>query len=179
MPKNTTGGKRAKSMARKNVNGSNKSGGGRLRLPKEEYERVAVVTKMYGNGMFAACLDSGEELMGHIRGKHTGRSKRDNFVRAGAVVLVGLRDWESEAKNCDLLEVYNEAEIDQLAGVIDMSFATGKTNNASVDEIQFVGDDAVDEFWGEDKPEDKQVSKLGNNVASLGINDVEVSFDDI
>lgn len=178
MPKNTTGGKRAKSMARKNVNGSNNKSGGRLRIPKEEYERVAVVTKMYGNGMFAASLDSGEELMGHIRGKHTGRSKRDNFVRAGAVVLVGLRDWESEAKNCDLLEVYNEAEIDQLAGIIDMSFATGNTSNAT-DEIQFVGDNEVDEFWGEDKPEDKQVSKLGNNVASLGINDVEVSFDDI
>ena len=176
MPKNTTGGKRAKSMARKNVNGSNK-GGGRLRVPKEEFERIAVVTKMYGNGMFAACLDTGEELMGHIRGKHTGRSKRDNFVRAGALVLVGLRDWEAEAKHCDLLEVYNEAEIDQLSGIIDISFATGKNNN-TVEEIQFVADDSMNEFWGEEK-EDKQVSKLANNVSSLGINDVEVSLDDI
>ncbi len=172
MPKNTTGGKRAKSMARKNVNGSNK-GGGRLRVPKEEFERIAVVSKMYGNGMFAASLDTGEELMGHIRGKHTGRSKRDNFVRAGAIVLVGLRDWEAEAKHCDLLEVYNESEIDQLAGVIDLSFATGKHNNPGED-IQFVADDAMDECF-----EDKQVSKLGANLSSLMINNVEISFDDI
>jgi len=175
MPKNTTGGKRAKSMARKNVNGSNK-GGGRLRVPKEEYERVAVVTKMYGNGMFAATLDSGEELMGHIRGKHTGRSKRDNFVRPGALVLVGLRDWEAEAKNCDLLEVYNESEIDQLAGVVDISFATGKSNLDSVDDIQFLNDVFGDD---EEEKEDKQITKVSKNIADLGLNTEEVSFDDI
>ena len=175
MPKNTTGGKRAKSMARKNVNGSNK-GGGRLRVPKEEYERVAVVTKMYGNGMFAATLDSGEELRGHIRGKHTGRSKRDNFVRPGALVLVGLRDWEAEAKNCDLLEVYNESEIDQLAGVVDISFATGKSNLDSVDDIQFLNDVFGDD---EEEKEDKQITKVSKNIADLGLNTEEVSFDDI
>ena len=176
MPKNITGGKRAKSMARKNINGSVKNNGGRLRLPKDECERIAVVTKMYGNGMFAAALDTGEELMGHIRGKHTGRSKRDNFVRAGAVVLVGLREWESDAKNCDLLEVYNESEIDQLSGVVDISFAIGMSNIATdADDVKFVADDNE---WVDttEKEEDTQVSKIVN---TLCLGEDTISFDEI
>ena len=176
MPKNITGGKRAKSMARKNINGSAKNNGGRLRLPKDECERIAVVTKMYGNGMFAAALDDGEELMGHIRGKHTGRSKRDNFVRAGAVVLVGLREWESDAKNCDLLEVYNESEIDQLAGVVDISFAMSNIATATdADDVKFVTDDN-DAWIGTTETEDKQVS---NTVGALCLDEDIISFDEI
>jgi initiation factor 1A len=173
MPKNITGGKRAKSMARKNINGSTKNPAGRLRVPKEECERIAVVTKMYGNGMFAAALAEGEDLMGHIRGRHTGRSKRDNFVRVGAIVLVGLREWESEAKNCDLLEVYNESEIDQLSGLVDISFAVGKSSY-DTDDVRFVAEvDADDE---DNEENNKQVSKL---VGALSIDETKISFDDI
>jgi initiation factor 1A len=171
MPKNITGGKRAKSMARKNINGSTKNTSGRLRVPKEECERIAVVTKMYGNGMFAAALSEGEDLMGHIRGKHTGRSKRDNFVRVGAIVLVGLREWESEAKNCDLLEVYHESEIDQLSGIVDISFAVGKSNY-DTDDVRFVAEVDTEE----DDNEEKQVSKL---VGALSIGETKISFDEI
>ncbi len=171
MPKNTTGGKRAKSMARKRQGGGE---GGRLRLPESEFERVAVVSKMLGNGMFRAKIDSGEELLGHIRGKYTGRSKRDNFVSCGSIILVGLRDWEAELKNCDLLEVYADTEMSTLAGIIDLSFANGSAGMATrADDVVFVTStvDAEDEDEVETSTNGKELSVMVNNV--------KISVDDI
>ena len=60
----------------------------------------------------------GVPMLLHIRNKFRGRSKRDNTIRPGSVVLIGERTFESarEGKlaNCDLLEVYNDAEVKRL-----------------------------------------------------------------
>jgi hypothetical protein len=110
MVKNTTGGSKSKKMANKHVNAPKTD---KLRLALEDGEIYAIVTKNFGNGVQVITIKN-ETLFCHIRGRFTGRSRRDNTLAVGSWVLVGLRDWESTKKNCDLLEVYSAHEVDRL-----------------------------------------------------------------
>jgi initiation factor 1A len=112
MVKNTTGGNKSKGFARKEMIASNSH---KLRLSECENEKYAHITKMFGNGMCQALCDDSKERTCIIRGKFRGgKGKRNSFVVVGTIVLVGLRDWESDSDKCDLLEVYNQNEVDQL-----------------------------------------------------------------
>ena len=117
MVKNTKGGNKSKCMARKHLAGAKETRA--LRLSESELEKYGVVTRVLGNGMFYVVTDIASEkqphLLGHIRNKFRGRSKRDNTITLGSVVLIGLRDWECpNYKECDLLEVYESNEVRQL-----------------------------------------------------------------
>jgi initiation factor 1A len=129
MVKNTFGGNKSKGFARKHNNGGNKNN--ILRVSQAEGEIYAIVTKMCGNGMFECyCIDEVMRL-GQIRGKFTGKGKRDNIVNNGTWVLIGVREWDIKKEEesmgrktclskdeklpkCDLLEVYNDKEKEQL-----------------------------------------------------------------
>ena len=129
MVKNTFGGNKSKGFARKHNNGGNKNN--ILRVSQDEGEIYAIVTKMCGNGMFECyCIDEVMRL-GQIRGKFTGKGKRDNIVNNGTWVLIGVREWDIKKEEesmgrktclskdeklpkCDLLEVYNDKEKEQL-----------------------------------------------------------------
>jgi len=129
MVKNTFGGNKSKGFARKHNNGGNKNN--ILRVSHAEGEIYAIVTKMCGNGMFECyCIDEVMRL-GQIRGKFTGKGKRDNIVNNGTWVLIGVREWDIKKEEesmsrktclskdeklpkCDLLEVYNDKEKEQL-----------------------------------------------------------------
>jgi initiation factor 1A len=115
MVRNKVGGNKSKKMGRKYLNAPQSR---TLRMSKEDAEMYAVVDTMYGNGMCnVVCLDSKERLC-IIRRKFKGRGKRDNMISLGSWVLVGLRDWEvireGKKPKCDLLEVYNDNEKEQL-----------------------------------------------------------------
>ena len=117
MVKNTKGGNKSKGMARKYLAGAKETRA--LRLADCPLEKYGVVTRVLGNGMFYVVTDVASEkqphLLGHIRNKFRGRSKRDNTIILGSVVLVGLREWETpNYKECDLLEVYETNEVRQL-----------------------------------------------------------------
>ena len=120
MVKNTTGGSGHKSQARKLVS-SGKSN--HIRLSENEFERYAYVTKMLGNGMCYVLTDSGATLTCHIRGKFRSRNKKNNMVTPMSLLLVGIRDWESEQKNCDMLELYDAEDVRQLRAnpAVDLS----------------------------------------------------------
>lgn len=115
MVKNTTGGSRAKGLARKNEGASRDF---RLRVAQEEGEHYAIVRKIFGGTRCEVFCDDATSRQGIIRGKFTGRNKRNNVIQAGTIVLVGLRDWvtqkEGKMEECDLLEVYSALEVDQL-----------------------------------------------------------------
>lgn len=117
MVKNTKGGNKSKGVARKHIIGAKEQRA--LRLSTCDLEKYGVVIKVLGNGMFyvvtdLAC-DKQPQLLGHIRNKFRGRSKRDNNITLGSVVLVGLREWEDpNYKECDLLEVYDPNEVRQM-----------------------------------------------------------------
>jgi len=119
MVKNNTGGNRAKSFARKNEGSARAVE--RLRLSECDEEVYACVTKLYGNTCSIITID-GHPLLGHIRKKFSGRGKRTSIITSGSVVLVGLRHWEKEAKNCDILEVYSANEVEQLKNIPKIRF---------------------------------------------------------
>ena len=113
---NEKGGCKGKKVARKHLT----KGKNELRLSHSSNEKYAIVKKLLGNTCDVIC-DDGKERRCMIRGKFTGRNKRDNMIDSGVYILVGLREWVNEGaggqKNlnyCDLLEVYNSSERDIL-----------------------------------------------------------------
>jgi initiation factor 1A len=121
MVRNTHGGNKSKGMARKN---SQNTSSAQLRLPTDhdDFEQIASVTKMLGNGMFYANIADGSQLLCHIRNKFKGRSRRNNDVSVGKLVLIGLRTWENPRKNADLLFVYDDTDLSHIALKFDLSF---------------------------------------------------------
>ena len=102
MVKNTHGGNSHKKFARKDVTVKKNN---RLRESENDCEIYSIATKMLGNGMFKSVGVDGVERIVHIRGKFSGKGKRDNFVTTGSWVLVGLHEWEKSddvaaKKNC-------------------------------------------------------------------------------
>jgi translation initiation factor IF-1 len=116
MVKNICGGKGSKGLARKNEGGG---GGGRLRTSANAMEVYAVVSQALGNGMFYVRTITGlRNILMRVRGKFAGKNKRNNLVSIGSYVLVGLRDYEApHYKNTDLLELYSDSEVKQLAAL--------------------------------------------------------------
>ena len=110
MVRNTTGGSKTKSQARKTFVKSSDIRPS-TRTPQNEFERIATVTKLLGNGMCYVSISSfSDPLICHIRGKFRGRSKKHNIVNIGSTVLVGLRDWETpHFKNSDLLDILSSS----------------------------------------------------------------------
>jgi hypothetical protein len=49
-----------------------------------------------------------------MRGKFTGKNRRQNNIVVGSWILIGLREWEKEQKNCDLLAVYDRDDKNEL-----------------------------------------------------------------
>lgn len=136
MVKNTTGGNRSKGFARKHNNGNKDN---ILRIAEEEGEIYAIVVKMCGNGMFECYCIDGITRLGQIRGKFTGKGKRDNIVNVGTWVLIGVREWDIKKEEetnfksssslattkkeklpkCDLLEVYSDNDKEKLQDEVD------------------------------------------------------------
>lgn len=109
MVKNTKGGNKSKGFARKEMVKRDRA----LRIAEEEGEIYAQAVKVLG-GKIASVVDlKGTPLRAHIRGKFSGRGKRDNFISPGSWLLVGLHSWEGDTsglRNCDILEVYSDAD---------------------------------------------------------------------
>jgi initiation factor 1A len=114
MVKNTTGGNRAKSFARKNESQQFT----KLRMSECEEERYAIVRKIFGGTRCEVFCDDSVTRQAIIRGKFSGRNKRANAIQSGTIILVGIRDWvtkkDGKMEECDVLEVYSLLEVDQL-----------------------------------------------------------------
>jgi len=118
MVKNLKGGSGHKGQARKYASVSTSK---RTRLSEDEMEIYASVTSLMGGAICSVKCVDGENRMGIIRGKFRGgRGKRGNMLSRGTWVLVGIREWSSESasdkesRKCDLLEVYSDADKQEL-----------------------------------------------------------------
>lgn len=114
MVKNTSGGSKTKSFARKL---QHEVSAVTLRLPENEFEVVGCVYKMLGNGrMVVRTARPGmTEIQCVIRNKFRGRAKCNHMVSVGSFVLIGLYDWESpHFKSSDLLHVYASENVNSL-----------------------------------------------------------------
>jgi len=121
MVKNSKGGSKSKKIARKHVNAvSNKS----IRRIAEDGEMYAIVVNHFG-GQCEVVTTDGITRLCILRGKFKGRARRDNNIRKGSWVMIGVREWEvrEDGKTkCDLLCVYSDIERDELKQLNDVSF---------------------------------------------------------
>ena len=128
MVRNEGGGNKMKHLARKHVNGASQQANKFLRVSQCKEEIYAYILRLLGNSMcMVKCVDGYERLC-HIRGKFTGRSKRENALTQGTWVLIGLRQWDADKEfaskasktekkiiqKCDLLEIYSSSEREKL-----------------------------------------------------------------
>ena len=149
MVKNTTGGTGTKSLARKHLVSK---GSGELRLPSNELELFACVTKAFGNGMVEIHTNNNDRLIGHIRNKFRGKQKRHNMISLYSIVLIGLREWEKAYKNCDILTIYDSNQVEilktnpsvRIDHVVKLSLGENKMTNSKsgvdIDIVTFTED---------------------------------------
>jgi hypothetical protein len=182
MVKNNTGGNKAKGFARKNLVKRDNI----LRVAREEGEIYAQAVKIMG-GRIASAIDvDGNPLRAHIRGKFSGRGKRDNFIGPGTWLLVGLHDWQSdniksgELKDCDILEVYNETDKERLKNSVTSvnwdkfiaSEVKGLGGNDKENGFEFA-DEVTQEY------EDLIAAQVTTNNTLIIDNDEQINVDDI
>jgi translation initiation factor IF-1 len=114
MVKNTIGGKKSKAFSRKDSYLPSNE----LRLPENELECFAKVTKMYGNSMCqVSLLHNNLSLIAHIRAKMSGKNKRLFTIHLNDFLIVGLRHWESSPKHCDVIHIYSHLDISLLSSL--------------------------------------------------------------
>lgn len=114
MVKNTTGGTGTKGLARKHQRNARD---GKLITPSSDLEQICCVTKMLGNGMCEVYTEDNTRLIAHIRNKFRGRQKRHNMISVSSIVMVGLREWENPVKNCDIMEIYSDSQVEQIKNI--------------------------------------------------------------
>jgi translation initiation factor IF-1 len=174
MVKNTKGGKGAKGLARKTAT-TNFNAGEKLRLAVDELERYACVTKMFGNGMCEITLNDNEKLVGHIRGAFRGRQKHRNLITVHSIVMIGLRDWEEVRKNCDILYIYDDCQIDQLKNIPQINI-----KNLLNMKIMFGGSTSEQSNVHFTNETEEEIQELLDTVQTFEIEEEEeVNLDDI
>ena len=175
MVRNKVGGNKSKKMGRKYLNAPQTRA---LRMSREDAEMYAVVDTMYGHGMCnVVCL----ERLCIIRRKFKGRGKRDNMISLGSWLLVGIREWEvireGKKPKCDLLEVYNDNEKEQLlkrckqdlSTLVNVVKSTNNNEDDNGDVFEFVDDqtmvyqDLLDVSGNSNRTKTKQTT---NNVTT-------------
>lgn len=193
MGKNIHGGSGHKKFANKSFNAPRSNN--KLRVSEDDGEIYAIVTRMLGNGMFYCYCIDGIERLGHIRGKFSGRGKRDNIVGVGKWVLIGLREWDKSSilnpkkkQQCDLLEIYSDTDKNRLRDCVSDNWKVLDDNDLSSKEEH--NDDSFvfgteRDFERERLMEEMKTStmetitmKLGSTVENADEND-EIDVDDI
>jgi translation initiation factor IF-1 len=186
MVKNVTGGNNNKKFARKHSS-VNAKAGIKLRVSEDEGELYAVVTKNLGNNMFHACSTNSTTYLCHIRGKFSGRGRRDNTIACGVWVLIGLREWDNKTETkggkvklqqSDLLEVYSELDKVRLKESIDEDWDVLIMNDPSiVDKSVAIKESEI--VWQTDKDmeRDKLIEELNTGKTTKISLDKKEEFD--
>jgi initiation factor 1A len=181
------GGNKAKGFARKSFAKKEHT----LRTSQDPDEVYAQVTKIFGGKMCQVTTLDGIEMLCHIRGKFSGRGKRDNFIANGTWLLVGKREWESDDKkmlNCDVIEVYNDNDKNKLKNTvtnINWSCFTnydnkmvGSQDNDNAESGFSFGDEKTEEYQSLIEAQMK-AAKTGKASIIDTNDDEEVNVDDI
>jgi initiation factor 1A len=188
MVKNTTGGNKQKGQARKFINArpSNK-----IRISMDEAEIYGQVTKLLGNGMCHINTLDGTKMLCIIRGKFRGRGKRDNILKTGTWILVGVREWEEKKdatssllNKCDLLEVYSDLDKEKLKSSVNLNWRPFIDNDAT-NHFTDKEDEDLFQFSNEEQEEYKKImeEQVGTAVKVTlqlsAVEEEEINIDDI
>ena len=185
-----------KHLARKHVNGSSQQQSNKfLRVSVCKEEIYAYILRVLGNSMcMVKCVDGYERLC-HIRGKFTGRSKRENALSQGTWVLVGLRQWdankdfaskasktEKNVQKCDLLEIYSSSEREKLRVqekiFQDVVVDGSNSDNTNDSDDEFKTNNAV-EFKDQKTLEYQEIIAQGGKLSKLRTSSYESIYEDI
>ena len=196
MVRNEGGGNKMKHLARKHVNGSSSQQGNKfLRVSQCKEEIYAYIMRLLGNSMcMVKCVDGYERLC-HIRGKFTGRSKRENALSQGTWVLVGLRQWDSEKEfaskasktekniqKCDLLEIYSSSEREKLRVqekiFQDIVVDGSNSDNSNNSDDEFKTNHTV-EFKDQKTLEYQEIIAQGGKLSKLKTTSYQSIYDEI
>lgn len=188
MVKNTSGGSKTKSFARKLHHEPDTF---HLRLPTNEFEVIGCVYKMLGNGRMVVrtAHSKMEEIQCVIRNKFRGRAKRNHIVGIGTFVLIGLYDWEApNFKSSDLLHVYSHENIAALKSnpayslsTLD-SFVSQFTTTTAEQDFMFSTEDSDTTEWksgGGGGGEGGGGGGSGGESLGTSAGFAEIDFDDI
>jgi initiation factor 1A len=192
MVRNEGGGNKMKHLARKHVNGSSQQANKFLRVSQCKEEVYAHVLRILGNSMcLVKCFDGYERLC-HIRGKFTGRSKRENALSQGTWVLIGLRQWDAEKEfaskvsktdkniqKCDLLEIYSSSEREKLR-VQEKIFqdVITESNNSAESDDEFNTNSTI-EFKDQKTLEYQEIIAQGGKLSRLKTSSYQSLYADI
>ena len=196
MVRNEGGGNKMKHLARKHVNGSSQQQANKfLRVSVCKEEIYAYILRVLGNSMcMVKCVDGYERLC-HIRGKFTGRSKRENALSQGTWVLVGLRQWDADkefaskaskteknVQKCDLLEIYSSSEREKLRVqekiFQDVVVDGSNSDNTNDSDDEFKTNNAV-EFKDQKTLEYQEIIAQGGKLSKLRTSSYESIYEDI
>lgn len=185
MVKNITGGNKSKGQARKLQSAPRSAV---LRVSQDDCEMYAMMVKNMGSGIVHVLCSDGITRLCHIRGKFRGRGKRDNIIRVGSLVLVGLREWEldnqssKKMKNCDLLEVYDDQDKQKLKSSethIDWSiFASSEASEKEKEEVVTFMDQTTQDYESLIQKE-ADMLKTGKTITTIVFDNEEIDVDDI
>ena len=121
MVKNTVGGSKTKGFARKAFTQAKSTF---VRIPTNEFEHIACVTKVFGNGRIEVKTTYDVIVQSVIRNKFRGKTKKNNMISVGSFLLIGLYDWEKpKFKNSDVMDVYSPDDILLLYNINSVRFA--------------------------------------------------------
>lgn len=171
------GGNKSKRVARKYINTNVNTN---TRKADKEGEIYGIITKLYGNGRAEVlCIDNISRML-IIRKKFKGRNKRNNMVGLNSWVLAGLRLWEvvkEDAKEtCDLLEVYDSADVEFLKSSVDEDwklFGTEKQTESDTDYIHFSNTEMEEaQLNSSDSEDEDEFIKTNNSDSELDIDDL-------
>jgi initiation factor 1A len=160
MVKNTSGGNKTKKQKR--------NFGKYDAVDKIESDQMfAQITKNHGGTFSVLCSDGIVRL-----GKLSGYMKKGPRLAEGSFVVISLRDFEAEHKNCDII-AYGDPPND----IINV-FKTNDPNAGKKVDVEFV--DSDDEFKDfEESAQTKQTNQTNQTKSANGINDDVFDLDDL
>jgi len=158
MVKNTTGGNKTKKQKR--------NFGKYDAIDKIEADQMfAQITKNHGGSFSVLCSDGIVRL-----GKLSGYMKKGPRLSEGSFVVISLRDFEAEHKNCDII-AYGDPPNDIIS-----VFKTNDPNASKKADIEFV--DSDDEFKDFEESAQTMVN-IAQSTQSNSVNDEMFDLDDL
>lgn len=172
MVKNSNGGNKTKSKARKNFTLKTITRDELIKIDGQEY---AYVQKKLGDGRYELiCYDKTTRL-----GISRGTVKKKSRVEVGNVVLVSLRDFQDN--KCDILHVFTQEECDLLISHNDITASFLKEGNLYREEDGFditFGDSSNSDSDNNSQNELK-LNQKNNPIYNQQNKNSSISIDDI
>lgn len=152
MPKNNTGGNKAKKGPNKRVKVKKETP-----YATEDGMMYAQVIKNMGAHMRVLCNDNVER-----NGKISGKMHKRQWIHAGDVVLVSLRGFETNKTMCDILHCYKYDEAKSLLAQNEIIFKLNKPAEAEESTVRFTDEvgESSDEEEYDPLGEDDEIGEL-------------------